>query len=29
MVACVSDPFRHPERVKQAMDAKVTLAVWT
>ena len=25
MVACVSDPFRHPERVKQAMDAKVTL----
>ena len=25
MVACVADPFRHPERVRQAMDAKVTL----
>jgi NAD(P) transhydrogenase subunit alpha len=25
MVACVSDPFRNPERVKAAMDAKVTL----
>ena len=25
IVACVSDPFRHPERIRQAMDAKVTL----
>ena len=25
MVACVSDPFRNPERVKAAMDAKITL----
>lgn len=25
IVACVADPFRHPNRVKQAMDAKVTL----
>ena len=25
IVACVADPFRHPERVRQAMDAKVTL----
>jgi len=25
LVACVADPFRHPQRVKQAMDAKVTL----
>ena len=25
IVACVSDPFRHPDRIRQAMDAKVTL----
>ena len=25
IVACVADPFRHPERVRQAMDGKVTL----
>jgi NAD(P) transhydrogenase subunit alpha len=25
MVACVSDPFRNPERVKAAMNAKITL----
>ena len=25
MVACVSDPFRNPDRVKAAMDAKITL----
>ena len=25
IVACVSDPFRHPERIRQAMEAKVTL----
>tara|TARA_B110000116_G_scaffold270404_1_gene288354 strand:- start:668 stop:1831 length:1164 start_codon:yes stop_codon:yes gene_type:complete len=25
MVACVSDPFRNPERVKSAIDAKITL----
>ncbi len=25
MVACVADPFRHPERVKEAMDKGVTL----
>jgi len=25
IVACVADPFRQPERVRQAMDAKVTL----
>ena len=25
IVACVADPFRHPERIRQAMDAKITL----
>jgi NAD(P) transhydrogenase subunit alpha len=25
MVACVSDPFRNPGRVKSAIDAKITL----
>jgi len=25
IVACVADPFRHPERIRQAMDGKVTL----
>ncbi|MEE2812535.1 MAG: NAD(P) transhydrogenase subunit alpha [Candidatus Thermoplasmatota archaeon] len=25
MIACVADPFRNPDRIRQAMDAKVTL----
>ncbi|MDP6907182.1 MAG: NAD(P) transhydrogenase subunit alpha [Candidatus Thalassarchaeaceae archaeon] len=25
IVACVSDPFRHPERIKQAIESKITL----